>query len=1071
MRCFIRLSSFILLCCFMSLSMLAPNAGPVQAAAGSAVLDFKQPKPIPEDIQAIFADGLTAQEFMNLTGEVPKALESFVQAHALMIIELVDPPLAAYKKDLQNQGATPSQHDMETYRHQLEQKQATLAQELRSMDVRVQSSYTIVYNGFRARIPVKRLSEVRKMPGVKAVHPAPEHKPMLKNSVPLIGAKRVWDDLDYAGQDMVIAVIDTGIDYTHSSLGGSGDPDDYATNDPDLVEPSSFPTAKVIAGYDFAGTEYDAGCTSDQEAAGLCTSTPLPDPDPLDENSHGTHVASIAAGVSSGKVSPGVAPEAKLMALKVFGESGSTNLTMDALEWAADNYQDHGTPHVINMSLGSPFGTGSGPDITAANNAADLGMVVVASAGNSGNVSYITGSPGTGTKVISVASSTTGGITGPTVTTDGLDPMIYQPNGFDNNTGQFEDPVVAPLGYAGNLSGAADDKLCDISGLGSNALNGKLALIQRGGCTFSTKVNNAHALGALGALIFNNSSDDRLTMAGDPVHIPAGFLAQSDGQLLITKDSQQTTVSSQDDVTTIPDPYTPADEIAEFSSRGPRGVDSFLKPEVTAPGVNIFAANMGSGTDGISMSGTSMAAPHVAGAAALIKQANPAWSPEDVKAALMNTSVDLADSTPIPRSGSGRIDAFRSVSTETLCIGDQDLVGLSWGLIPGSTDNLVLQKTVQVFNLSTGQQSFDNGWAFQPGALTAGAQISVQPAQVDIAPGSSADITATLTLDLTSILTAFSQVLEEYYGFITLSPNLGSSQGGSSPSLQLPVAFLPRPFAQLEVNMQERIADPASDVARFTAAHSGPTPSHLWVYPALIHNLHNSQSMSGPGDVRLFGMNFAGWVDASYGDMLEVAINTWDAWHVPQHYFAEFDLHLDIDQDGSFDYIDFNFNYGRITGSGDDNQWVALQLDLSDGMIYLASPYYLNTDFNSSYMEWYLPTTWQDLNRTNSDFDYQLISHEQVYQGSNKMTMPPGSFDYMQPPFDWSLTSFYPDSDDPNVQGQIEVDSLEGYLLSNPKGAFLVDTQGDPRNQKGSQAYFLNIKPIVLPGIIMLLME
>ncbi|MCX7856026.1 MAG: S8 family serine peptidase, partial [Anaerolineae bacterium] len=508
------------------------------------------------------------------------------------------------------------------YVETLRQAQDKLEPQLKALGARVISRYQKVYNGFLVRVPLRQLARIRNLPGVKAIHRAPEHRLDLSASVPLIGAPQVWQNLGYDGEGVTIAIIDSGIDYYHAALGGSGDPDDYANDDHEVIEPGTFPTAKVIGGYDFAGPNYDARSTDPAR------NTPVPDPDPIDGDGHGTHVASTAAGIGvEGVFGPGVAPKALLYALKVFGEpAGSTNLVIDAIEWAMDPNGDGDVSDcvdVINMSLGSTYGPNdpTDPEIIAVNNASALGVIVVASAGNAGNVSYIHGSPAAADSAIAVAASTTGYATGPTISVSGTiyitqTNIIYQPPAFANNTGQFTERVTATLFYVGTI---VTDTLClqDIGGLSGQPLTGTVALIQRGVCSFSEKVNNAAALGAVGAIIFNHATggNERVTMSGDPVAIPAGFIARQDGLNLRPAHGQTVIVSAVNEVRTVPDPYIPADSIATFSSRGPRGFDSFLKPDVTAPGVGIFAADMGTGTGGVSYSGTSMAAPHVAGLA------------------------------------------------------------------------------------------------------------------------------------------------------------------------------------------------------------------------------------------------------------------------------------------------------------------------------------------------------------------------------------------------------------------------------------------------------------------------
>ena len=1030
---------------------------------------------VPEEIRALFADGISAEDFVAMTGSVPRALEGIVDGEALMIIELEGDPVAVQYAAQQETLRPMSVGGVERAMASLEAAQARLRPQLVDLGVQIVSSYTVVLNGFQALVPLSQLNEIRALPGVKAVHRAPIHEPALGASVDLIGASDVWADLGYDGDGITIAVIDTGIDYTHAAFGGPGTPLAYALNNPDVVEANTFPTAKVIGGYDFAGTTYNAD-SSDPAYQPI----PHPDDDPLDEYGHGTHVASIAAGLAGGDVMTGTAPGATLMALKVFGRDGSTSLTPDALEWATLQYLYTGKPEVINMSLGSNFGTGTDPSVLASNNAANVGIIVVASAGNAGNNAYITGSPGSADRAISVAASTTGYVTGPTIniadtTYVTQTNIVYTPASFDANTGHYLETTSAPLAYVGNLEGAPNNQLClaeaDWSGVADDALEGKIALIQRGTCAFSDKVNNAAALGAVGTIIYNNAPGT-FGGIGVPVVIPAAFIQMQDGMNLVPADGETVIVNAKDDVVTVPDPYTPADSIATFSSRGPRGTDSFLKPEITAPGVGIYAADMGSGTAGVSMGGTSMAAPHIAGVAALMAQANPTWTPEEVKAAMMNTAVDLVDGTPIPRSGAGRVDAYRAVDTEVLAIGDEDLVSLNYGVIFSRNDTVTRVKHVSVTNQGSMPipQIYDVGWALQPGSNTAGAAMTVEPSQLKLAAGESAMVTVTLMLDLTETAAEFGE-LEEYYGFVTLDPvhyrvylpiiysNGGAAASGVSQSsvastvdgrLRVPFYFQARPYSQL--TLEADMADPVADYVTISMAHQGPISSSTWMYPALVWNDAPDPAMTGPGDVRLFGMDY-GWNQPGYGDIIAVAINAWDYWHVPQPFFAEFDLYVDADQDGVDDYVNFNFNYGWFSGAGNDNTWVVLQVDLATNMLYLGSPFLTYTDYNASYMEWYLPAAWQDLGPSNPSFDYLLVSFDEEGVGVNG----PGRFNYRRPPLGW----YIPDDPGPaerEAPAYVWVDDVPGYLYSEPQGAMLVDYNGDPRNVNGSQAYFVPIE-------------
>lgn len=994
---------------------------------------------VPPEIVAEFADGMTIEEFIRRSGgRVPHALEPFVNRETAVIIELESPPLAVkYAKAVGIMSAT-SQRE---YLQQLKSEQAGLEPQLQSLGVRIISRYQKVYNGFLARVPYNKLAQVRALEGVKAVYRAPLHYPDLAASVPLIGADQVWSALGYDGEGVTVAVIDSGIDYYHAALGGSGDPDDYAADDHEIIEPGTFPTAKVIGGYDFAGPNYDA--SSDDPSL----NTPQPDPDPIDGDGHGTHVASTIAGITvTGKIGPGVAPAALLYALKVFGEpAGSTNLVIDAIEWAMDpngdgDMSDH--VDVINMSLGADYGPAdpNDPELVVVNNASALGVIVVAAAGNAGDTPYIHGTPAAADTAIAVAASTTGYATGPTLSISGTayttqTNIIYQPPAFGNNTGHFTERVTATLVYVGNIT--TTDTLCSIAGISTDVLSGTVALIQRGGCNFSVKVNNAAALGAVGAIIFNSAAggNTRITMSGDPVDIPAGFIARTDGLNLISADGDTVIVSAESEVQTLPDPYTPADSIATFSSRGPRGFDSMLKPDVTAPGVGIFAAAMGTGDGGVSYSGTSMATPHVAGAAALIRQAYPNWTPEQVKAALMNTAVDLFGNRPLPRQGAGRIDAYRAVSTDAIAVGDKDLVSLNWGVIPIETDTYMSVKSVTLRNFVTATKVYSVTWSFGPGSGTDGVSLSVPPT-VTVGPMGMAAVPVTLNIDATQLSSEF-QELEEYYGYVVFTDTDGAT-------LRVPFYLIPRPYTRLTELDSQTTFNYASKYAWFYLRHNGPISSSLWVYPVFAVD-GNETGVADAGDVRLVGMDY------SYGDIFVPAINTWGAWHTPQPYFAEFDLYMDVDNDGEWDLVDFNWNSGAFSGGTDTDVWVVVQFDLETEELSLASPYYIYTDYNAGFMEWYLPATRNGLGGTDTDFRYQLFGFD--YYGNPDVT-PPGSFDYARPPFWWGWDTSYPS--DPGPYGRetvyaVGVDDLGGYLYSQPKGAMIVDYNGKPGQ---GQAYY-----------------
>ena len=309
---------YLLFVIAMVMALVVPTAALGKAPAPNTPQKPDRPEPqmVPQEIIDEFKDGMPVEEFLaKYNGSIPNALKEFSDAEITVVVEMQDDPLAVPFAVRQSEGQTMSASSQEKYVDRLKTAQDVVAQHINDMGGTVISKYQKVYNGLLIRVPLNKLDQIKALPNVKAIHRAPLHHPDLTASVPLINADDVWADYGYEGNGITIAVIDTGIDYTHAALGGSGDPNDYDTNDPDVVEAGTFPTTKVIGGYDFAGTDYDAGDSAH--------SIPVPDADPLDENGHGTHVASTAAGIGvTGKIGEGVAPAAKLYALKEIDPQG-----------------------------------------------------------------------------------------------------------------------------------------------------------------------------------------------------------------------------------------------------------------------------------------------------------------------------------------------------------------------------------------------------------------------------------------------------------------------------------------------------------------------------------------------------------------------------------------------------------------------------------------------------------------------------------------------------------------------------------------------------------------------------
>ena len=751
-----------------------------------------------------------------------------------VMIELIDAPTArVYAQTL---GANPQQRSLASgaARAQLAKIQAAQKRVLALLGsagkkAKVLYSVQTAYNGIAAKVDASIILELKGHADVKAVHHLPIHHLDNSTSVPFIKAVNAWVAAGgNAGDGIKIAIIDTGIDYTHAHFGGPGTVAAYTGNNRAIIEPGTFPTAKVVGGTDFAGDAYTG------------SNAPVPDPDPLDCTNHGTHVAGSAAGLgvnadgstytglydgttpfTSLSIGPGVAPKAQLYALKVFGCGGSTGLTTQAINWSVDPNGD-GDPSdhldVINMSLGSSFGTATDASAAASNNAAAVGVIVVASSGNSGDTTYITGSPGSSTRAISVANIADAGLLGAVT-------QINSPAAIAGSKtsvpAAFNPPLAFPANFTGNVK-LANDGSTDLfpgspAGTVGTTTDGcqafpagffteQLALIDRGGgCGFTFKVKNAQDAGATAVIVANNTTGSISMTGSDPsITIPSLSILQADGTAIKAQLGSGVNATLRF--------FHQGDLVSGSSSRGPRRNGAALKPDISAPGSSITSANFGTGSGPLTISGTSMSAPHVAGAMAVLRQLHPTWSVEELKALVMNTANHDLFTGPHgtgskfapARIGAGRIDLQDATEAEVVAYSDGDAggVGVSFGT-PEVVGDATMTKTVRVVNKGTVDASYDLayvGLSDIPGvdySLPEGASIVV-PA------GGSVTFPVQLTAnaaamkhprDVTMAATQGNPPNPRHYmseesGYLTLTP-------GNGTSLRLPVYAAPRPASNM----------------------------------------------------------------------------------------------------------------------------------------------------------------------------------------------------------------------------------------------------------------------------------
>jgi minor extracellular serine protease Vpr len=447
-------------------------------AGGNPAPDRSLERQLPSSISS-----LKLKAPMQATGlEVARLDESLraAKGESRVIIRLRNPSVI-------EQGLSGS--EAAQARINLRNEQADLLDRVYRLDpnARVVASTQLVLNAVFVEVDASVLPRLANDRAVMRIAPVGNYQLDLSETVPYIGASAVQAK-GYTGKGIKVAVLDSGIDYTHAALGGSGDPADYANNDPNVIEPGTFPTAKVVGGYDFTGSAWPNG-------------PEMPDPDPIDDgpaSGHGTHVADIIAGKM------GVAPGASLYAVKVcssVSSSCSGIALIQGMEFSVNPNGDgrlNDRVDIINMSLGSSYGQPFDDDLAAAvDNATKLGVLTVASAGNSADKPYANGTPSAADTALSVAQTAVPSgflplmqIVAP-ASIAGSFPAVFQPW-----SAPLTDVIEAPLygnGAGGNLDGCAP--------FAPGSLAGKIGLVNRGGCNFTLKIKNVGDAGGLVGII------------------------------------------------------------------------------------------------------------------------------------------------------------------------------------------------------------------------------------------------------------------------------------------------------------------------------------------------------------------------------------------------------------------------------------------------------------------------------------------------------------------------------------------------------------------------------------------
>ncbi len=799
-------------------------------------------------------------------------------------------------------------------------------------DARILGRVQLVMNAVFVEVDSSKLSELAKDPAVVRIAPVGNYKMDLSETVPYIGAAAVQKK-GVTGKGIDVAVIDGGIDYTHKALGGSGNPDDYAKNDPNVIEKGTFPTKKVVGGYDFVGSTWDGNDPDIHEA---------PDPDPLDDNAlnsifpgHGTHVAHIIGGKG------GVAPGVDLVAIKACSSVTpfcSGMALIQGMEFALDPNGDgrvRDRVDIINMSLGADYGQPFDDDLSlAVENATRFGTLTVAAAGNGGNKPYVTGTAAATPSALSVAQTQVPSAQLQNITVGATNYPAVRQTWSPELTTKIGGGMQYGDGAGGNLDGCAAFK--------AGSLVGKVVLVDRGTCNFTLKAANVSAGGAVAAIIGQNRPDAPFNGAdgGDrPIDVPTFMISQLDADAI--KNAGNGAPATLDPANRIP----LVGQMVAGSSRGPQHENTqLIKPEIGAPGESVSAV-AGSGTEEEPFGGTSGATPMVTGSAALVMDRFggskrpligrpllnaliPGLSPLEVKARLMNNAeTDIKTDpftglAPITRIGSGEVRVDDAIDARVVAWDDDDPTGaLGFGFVD-VTDKVTLKKTVVLRNYDkvkfhtykvTPSFRFANDEA--SGAVTIDA-----PATVRVKPGllGSTKFEVTLTIDGSKLpANAMSSGedganpagldLNEYDGYITLDD-------GRHP-IHLPWHVLPRKAAKVEPSSKTINPPFYPDFQEIGLDNQGVGDAQNDAYALIAESPDipagkQGQEMPTP-DLRAVGINtflVPGGVCSDDPDqpsfVWAFAINTWERQEhlVPVSHW----VYLDTNMDGSFDYAVIN---------------------------------------------------------------------------------------------------------------------------------------------------------------------
>lgn len=866
------------------------------AASGGLILAASLALPATADIETLDTSDVAALKAQIAQAAAAKLKMTETEGRVTAFVELTTPTTVEQSKSKPaSSSAVAKQVEAKTQQVKaaLEDPQATVLYTTKN-----------AIAGFAVEGDAEAINKLAERDDVKAIRPLTIHTTNNAATTDFTRAVEAWKSTGKTGKDVTIAVIDSGVDFTHTTFGGSGDYTAYADKKARAKAPT-WPQGKVIGGWDFVGEDY----------WGSAASRVHPDGNPIDvpddhcdapstigrTGGHGSHVAGTAAGfgvnadgttyqdgyqnltsedVMKMKVGPGSAPEANILAFKVFGCAGSTAYVQAALDSLLE--QENGKykwdADVVNMSLGSDYSPAADPEnVVIQKLMEERGIISVVASGNALDLWDVGGAPGNSPASLTVANSIHSVMT--------LDQATFNyAEGDHKLLGQYSvnyewpEALIGPLEIV-KLEGTNAEACEALSAEDAAKVKGKAVMIDwvenpKLKCGSKARFDNVEKAGGKGVILPSDVSSFRGGIAGNTT-LP-GIQLLKDGTQDLNTAVAAGKVSVTFDHNLANSAHITNDELGDTlnfsSSRGVHGSFGIVKPDVAAPGTNIMSAGVGTGSEAAAMTGTSMATPHVAGITALVKEAKPKWNAIQIKADVMNTAfhdVRSGSNTYGPqRVGSGRVDSLAAVKNDVVMYdsANPQLASVNFGVVEFTKDGFSADHKVTIENLGSDAASLN--LSYQAATVVPGVTYTVAPSTVTIPAGGKQEVTVTATIDAAKFQKTLDPTMESHHTFsdlkiarefIATATGRLVAKGNTSMGdgeLRLPVSMAPKPVSELTSKL---VMDDAATTAQIhTTGNSFAHKSALEYTSDLVplampfeHVAHSDEKNLAPEDMAM----------------------------------------------------------------------------------------------------------------------------------------------------------------------------------------------------------------------------